>query len=110
MNSAPRRRGRSWEKQVADMVGGIHLGRPHEPDVVSEHLVIQCKNEARHVVSSGAIETAREDATRGVGKGKHWAVFKRKKGEQRFTVTLDGNLALELLAQAELIPRKRGEL
>lgn len=98
-------RGRSWETQVADMVGGIRLGRPHEPDVVSQYLTIEAKNEkGGPVVSSHAITQARQGATRGPGMGKQWAVFKRTKHEHGFTVTLDGKFALELLRQAGMIP------
>ena len=104
MSQAPKARGRSWEREVADMVGGIRLGRPHEPDVVSTHLVIECKNEKGLAVSTNAIEKARADSQKGPGAGKQWAVFKRQKGSPNFTVTMDGKFAMQLLREAGLVP------
>ena len=90
-------RGRQWETECAEKFGGIRLGRPHEPDVVSPDLVIECKNEVGLAVSSNAINKARLDSERGPGKGKHWCVAKRQKGSHSFTATIDGDFFLELL-------------
>ena len=103
MSRAPKARGRSWERQVAEMVDGIRLGRPHEPDVVTQHLVIECKNEQGLAVSARAITQARESTIRGPGLGRQWAVFKRRKGEHSFTVTMDGKFAVQLLRDAGYI-------
>ena len=87
------------------MVGGLRLGRPHEPDVVAPGLVVECKNEKGLAVSSRAIEQARRGAESGPGEGLPWAVFKRQKGSRRFVVVLDGDHALELLRKAGVICR-----
>ena len=98
---APARRGRKWETEVAEMTGGIRLGRPHEPDVlVTNHLVIECKNEKQGAISAHAIEQAREHGRR---LGAPWAVAKRQKGKHTWTLTLDGDFALDALRKAELL-------
>lgn len=103
-SQAPKHRGRRWEAEVADMIDGTRWGRAHEPDVVSDELVVECKNEKGLAVSANAIDTARgwsagrsRGRVRGLGKGLPWAVFKRQKGAQRFTVTVDGDYFLRLL-------------
>ena len=104
MSAAARARGRSWEKQVADLFDGIHLGRPHEPDVVTPDFVIECKNEKRTAISAAAIDKARADAASAKWKPRRWLVAKRIKGSPIFIVAMDGEFALELLRGAGLVP------
>ena len=103
MSAAARARGRSWEKQVAELFGGIRLGRPHEPDVVTDHLVIEAKNEKRTAISAAAINKAREDAASAKWRPRRWLVAKRIKGSPKFFVAMDGDFALELLRGAGLV-------
>ena len=120
---APAQRGRRFEREMEEAWGEVvpyakRFGRPHEPDLVvgirtpeeevawdDPHAyrrglacwVVECKNETRLAVSANAIEKARAD---GKEHERHWAVAKKQKGHHGFTVTLDGDTFLRILAEA----------
>ena len=107
---APAKRGRRFEAQQEDAWGEVladtkRLGRSHEPDLIAgeadgagiDGWVVECKNEQGGSVSTRAIEKAQRD---GKKYGRHWAVAKKQKGRHGFTVALDGDTFLRILARA----------
>ena len=87
------------------MTGGIRLGRPHEPDVlVTDKLVIECKNEKTASVSGPAIKQVCEHASEHAKKqGAPWMVAKRQKGSPNWVMVIDGDWGLEILQKARVL-------
>lgn len=99
--SAARNRGKSFERHVANLLGGNRTGYIHgHPDVTCDKLVVECKRVDEASVRGTWIEQARE-----IGRktGKPWLLIHARKGSALSTTTMDTRLALWLLQEAGMI-------
>ena len=90
------------ERRCAELYGGERVGvtGKADPDVVTPHLVIECKRGYGLAIESAWIEQAR-NASR---KYKlPWIIVHGTKGSSLYTVTMDEELALRLLSESGMI-------
>ena len=95
-------RGKSLERRCAELYGGERVGATGkaDPDVVTPHLVIECKRGYGLAIESAWIEQARNASGK---RGLPWIIVHGMKGSSLHTVTMDERLAIRLLTKAGMI-------
>ena len=97
-----RTRGKCLERRTAELYGGQRIGPTGraDPDVVTPHLVIECKRGYGLAIESAWIEQARNASRK---RGLPWLIVHGTKGSSLHTVTMDEELAVRLLQESRMI-------